>query len=191
MAGTLVSWAIIVIIWGQRCRANTQFLFLCALTQTDGCLATSQELIIDPFAKSSFLCWFFHLPPSEYKAIRLDVGDPGDTPDVRWLAVVIMGGAVVTMVRRLHMSPLHLPVLAEVCKTAPRFRSLCAHCGAQQRHQHQHQHHYTFIGGTNCPLLPSYHPSPARARHRGGIWQINFKTCIYNFSPLKDGSFVM
>ena len=113
MAGTLVSWAIIVIIWGQRCRANTQFLFLCALTQTDGCLATSQELIIDPFAKSSFLCWFFHLPPSEYKAIRLDVEDPGDTPDVRWLAVVIMGGAVVTMVRRLHMSPLHLPVLAE------------------------------------------------------------------------------
>ena len=177
MAGTLVSWAIIVIIWGQRCRANTQFLFLCALTQTDGCLATSQELIIDPFAKSSFLCWFFHLPPSEYKAIRLDVEDPGDTPDVRWLAVVIMGGAVVTMVRRLHMSPLHLPVLAEVCKTAPRFRSLCAHCGAQ--HQHQHQHHYTFIGGTNCPLLPSYHPSPARAWHRGGIWQINFKTCIY------------
>ena len=85
MAGTLVSWPIIVIIWGQRCRANTQFLFLCALTQTDGCLATSQELIIDPFAKSSFLCWFFHLPPSEYNTIRLDVEDPGDTPDVRWL----------------------------------------------------------------------------------------------------------
>ena len=93
-----------------------------------------------------------------YEAIRLDVGTedpgPGDTPDV------IMGGVLVTRVR-LHMSPLHLLVLAEAgcCKTAPRFRSLCAHCGAQQRLQHQH----TFIGGTNCPLLPSYHPSPALA----------------------------
>ena len=155
MAGTLVSWPIIVIIWGQRCRANTQFLFLCALTQTDGCLATSQELIIDPFAKSSFLCWFFHLPPSEYKAIRLDVEDPGDTPDVRWLAVVIMGGAVVTPVSRLHMSPLHLPVLAEVCKTAPRFRSLCAHCGAQHQHQHFYWRHQlsapAFISSIACP----------------------------------------
>ena len=38
---------------------------------------------------------------------------------------------------------------------------------------------------------PAFISSIACPRDPGGIWQINFKTCIYNFSPLKDGSFVM
>ena len=190
MAGTLVSWAIIVIIWGC---ANTQFLFLCALTQTDGCLATSQELIIDPFAKSSFLCWFFHLPPSEYKAIRLDVGDPGDTPDVRWLAVVIMGGAVVTMVRRLHIAHVSPPPSRSWlrCARLHRDSDLCVHIVAPSTSTSTSTTTLLLAAPIVRSCLHIIHRLPEPGPSRGGIWQINFKTCIYNFSPLKDGSFVM